>query len=68
MIFDEVVFYDNLDELIKVVFVLLIWGGKVCIISIYDGEENLFNLFIKECCVGKKLYKVYCIIFIEVLS
>jgi len=68
VILDEAAFHDNLDELIKAAFALLIWGGKVRIISTHDGEENPFNLLIKECRAGKKPYKVYRTTFREALS
>lgn len=68
VIIDEAAFHDNLKELIKAAFALLIWGGKVRIISTHDGEENEFNLLIKECRAGKKPYKVYRTTFQEALQ
>jgi len=43
VIIDEAAFHDDLEELLKAAFALLIWGGKVVIISTHDGDENAFN-------------------------
>lgn len=48
VVIDEAAFHDNLDELIKAALALLIWGGKVRIISTHDGVGNPFNELIQE--------------------
>lgn len=48
VVVDEAAFHDNLDELIKAALALLIWGGKVRIISTHDGLSNPFNQLILE--------------------
>lgn len=48
VVIDEVVFYEFLEELLKVVLVLMMWGNKVCLISIYNGVDNFFNIYIQD--------------------
>jgi phage FluMu gp28-like protein len=58
VIVDEAAFHDDLKELIKAAMAFLIWGGKVCIISTHDGEDNPFNELIQDCRAGKKSYEI----------
>ncbi len=48
VVIDEAAFHDALDELIKAALALLIWGGRVRIISTHDGVTNPFNQLILE--------------------
>ncbi|WP_051182946.1 hypothetical protein [Desulfocurvibacter africanus] len=48
VVLDEAAFHDDLGELIKSAMALLIWGGKVRIISTHNGEDNAFNELITE--------------------
>lgn len=59
VIIDEAAFHENLGELIKAAMALLIWGGKVRIISTHDGETNPFNELILACRAGKLPYSVH---------
>lgn len=43
VVIDEAAFHDDLDELLKAAMALLIWGGRVVVISTHDGVENPFN-------------------------
>jgi phage FluMu gp28-like protein len=56
VIIDEAAFHDELDELLKAALALLIWGGRVLVISTHDGAENAFNELVEECRAGKKPY------------
>lgn len=56
VIIDEAAFHDELAELLKAALALLIWGGKVLVISTHDGVENAFNDLVEECRAGKKPY------------
>jgi phage FluMu gp28-like protein len=40
---DEAAFHDDLPGLMKAALALLIWGGKVRVISSHNGEANYFN-------------------------
>lgn len=53
VIIDEAAFVDDLGELLKAAFALLMWGGSVSVLSTHDGEENPFNELIKEIKDGK---------------
>jgi phage FluMu gp28-like protein len=56
VLLDEAAFMDDLDEVLKAAFALLIWGGKVVVISTHNGEDNPFNQLIQEIRAGKKPY------------
>lgn len=48
VVIDEAAFHEDLAGLIKAALALLIWGGKVRIISTHNGDENPFNDLIQE--------------------
>lgn len=56
VIIDEAAFHDDLKELLKAAFALLIWGGKVLIISTHDGDQNPFNVLVQDIRGGRKPY------------
>jgi phage FluMu gp28-like protein len=55
VILDEFAFHDDADELLKAAFALLIWGGKLLVISTHNGAENPFNKLIEDIRSGKKI-------------
>lgn len=59
IIIDEAAFHDDLAGLIKAAMAMLIWGGKVVIISTHNGEDNAFNITIKDTRAGKLPYTVH---------
>lgn len=68
VIIDEAAFHDDLKEVLKSAFALLIWGGKVLIISTHNGEDNAFNELIKDIRADKKPYKLLRCTFDDALS
>lgn len=68
VIIDEAAFHDDLAELLKAALALLIWGGKVLIISTHDGVDNAFNELIEEIRAGKRKYKLLRTTFDEALE
>ena len=56
VIIDEAAFHDDLKELMKAALALLIWGGKVLVISTHNGEDNYYNTLVKEARSGDKGY------------
>jgi phage FluMu gp28-like protein len=54
VIIDEAAFHDQLDELLKASLALLMWGGRVVVISTHDGADNPFNTLIEDIRAGKK--------------
>lgn len=59
VIIDEAAFHDNLAELLKAAMALLIWGGEVHIISTHNGDDNPFNLLIKDIRAGRVPYSLH---------
>ena len=54
VIIDEAAFHDDLAELLKAALALLIWGGRVLVISTHDGVENPFAELIQDIRAGRK--------------
>lgn len=54
VILDEFAFHDNAADLLKAAMALLIWGGKVLVISTHNGDDNPFNELITEIRAGKR--------------
>ncbi|MBI1386293.1 MAG: hypothetical protein GC150_15410 [Rhizobiales bacterium] len=54
VIVDEAAFHDDLAEVIKAALALLMWGGKVLIISTHNGVDNPFNGIIDEIKAGRR--------------
>jgi phage FluMu gp28-like protein len=48
VVIDEAAFHEHLDELIKAAMALLIWGGKVRIISTHNGADSQFNELVNQ--------------------
>ncbi len=56
VILDEAAFHDDLEAVLKAAFALLIWGGKVVVISTHDGDTNPFNLLVQDIRAGRRPY------------
>jgi len=56
VILDEAAFMDDLDAVLKAAFALLIWGGKVAVISTHNGEDNPFNQLVQDIRAGRRPY------------
>lgn len=56
VIIDEAAFHDDLKELMKAALALLIWGGRVLVISTHNGEDNYYNELVKEARSGERGY------------
>lgn len=54
VIIDEAAFHDQLEELLKAAIALLMWGGRVVVISTHDGADNPFNQLIEDIRAGKR--------------
>lgn len=68
VIIDEAAFHDDLPGLMKSAMALLIWGGKVRVISTHNGEDNYFNTLIKLSRAGKLPYSVHRVTFRDALN
>lgn len=68
VIIDEAAFHTDLAGLIKAAMALLMWGGEVRIISTHDGDENSFNLLVKDIRAGRLPYSLHRIPFDEAMA
>lgn len=68
VIIDEAAFHDDLKELMKAALAMLIWGGKVLVISTHDGVNNPFNEYIQAARAGRNNYHVIRVDFDEALA
>jgi len=68
VIIDEAAFHDDLAELLKAAMALLMWGGKVLVISTHDGVDNPFNELITDTRAGRKPYNVLRCTFDDALA
>ena len=68
IVIDEAAFHDDLAGLIKAAMAMLIWGGRVVIISTHNGADNPFNELCEEVRAGKKPYSLHKITFDDALA
>lgn len=68
VVIDEAAFHGALDELLKAALALLIWGGKVRVISTHDGDQNPFNELVNEIRSGARKGSVHRITFKEAVE
>lgn len=68
VVIDEAAFHGQLDELLKAALALLIWGGKVRVISTHDGDQNPFNELINDIRANKRKGSVHRITFGEAIG
>jgi len=68
VIIDEAAFHDELNELLKAAFALLIWGGKVLVISTHNGDTNPFAELVNDIRAGRKPYALLRCTFDDALS
>lgn len=68
VILDEFAFHDDARELLKAAMALLMWGGKVLVISTHNGVDNPFNELLNEIRSGKKPGKVVRVTFDDALE
>jgi phage FluMu gp28-like protein len=67
VIIDEAAFHDDLDGLIKAALALLMWGGKVLVISTHDGDLNPFNILVQDIKSGRRPGAIMTLDFDEAL-
>jgi len=54
VILDEFAFHDDAPALLKAALALLIWAGRVLVISTHNGDDNPFNELIQEVREGRR--------------
>jgi len=67
VIIDEAAFHDDLDGVLQAALALLIWGGKVLVISTHNGAENPYNRLILDIRGARKPYALLRIDFDDAL-
>lgn len=68
VVIDEAAFHGQLDELLKAAIALLMWGGRVRVISTHDGVDNPFNQLIDDIRAGKRAGSVHRITFEDAIA
>jgi phage FluMu gp28-like protein len=68
VIIDEAAFHEDLSELLKAALALLIWGGKVLVISTHDGAENPFAEMVNDIRSGRRPFALLRITFDDALA
>lgn len=63
VVIDEAAFHKDVRAVLDAVNALLIWGGKIRIISTHNGVLNPFNELIQEAKAGKVSYTLHFIPF-----
>ena len=63
VVIDEAAFHKDVRAVIDAVNALLIWGGRIRVISTHNGMLNPFNELIREANAGKNRFKVHFIPF-----
>lgn len=63
VVIDEAAYHRDVRAVIDAVNALLIWGGKVRVISTHNGVLNAFNELIREARAGKNPFKIHHIPF-----
>lgn len=68
VVIDEAAFHRDVRDVIDAVGALLIWGGKIRIISSHNGIGNPFNELIKEANAKKNGFKVHTYSFSDAVA
>ncbi|WP_024302235.1 hypothetical protein [Pseudogulbenkiania sp. MAI-1] len=68
IVIDEAAFHEQLQELLDAAMAMLIWGGKVRVISTHYGVDNPFNELIKDIRGGKRAGTVHRLEFKQAVS
>lgn len=63
VVIDEAAFHQDVRAVLDAVNALLIWGGKIRVISTHNGVLNPFNELIREAKAGKTPFSVHFIPF-----
>lgn len=65
---DEAAFHRNLGEVIKGALAFRLWGGRIDIVSTHNGEDNDFNLLVRDVEAGKLNWSLHKIDFDQALA
>jgi len=65
---DEAAFHKNVQAVIDSATALIIWGGKIRIISTHNTDRSPFNQFIKDARAGKNAFRVFHVTFDDAVA
>lgn len=68
VVIDEAAFHKDVGEVIDAAMALLIWGGKIRIISTHNGKLNPFNELVVRTAAGKTKFSAHHITFDQVIE
>ena len=69
VVIDEAAFFDDLDSVLQAAKALVMWGGRIRVISTHNGDDNPFNILIKNIRSGKeKEWSLHRITFREAMA
>lgn len=68
IVIDEAAFHDKLAELLKAALAMIIWGGRVRVISTHNGADNAFNELVTDIRAGKREGTVHRVTFREAIA
>jgi len=68
VVIDEAAFHRNVKAVIAACNALLIWGGRIRIISTHNGDLNAFNELVKDTRKGKAPYSLHRITFDDAVA
>lgn len=68
VVLDEAAFMDDLPETLKAALALLVWGGRVVVISTHNGAENPFAELVQDAREGRRPHRVIRIPFREAVT
>lgn len=68
VILDEAAFHDDLPGVLKAALALLMWGGKVLIISSHNGADHPFNELVEDVRAGRKPYALIRTTFADAIA
>jgi phage FluMu gp28-like protein len=68
IVIDEAAFHEKLSELLKAALAMLIWGGRVRVISTHNGADNPFNELVTDIRAGRRKGTVHRVTFQEAVA
>jgi len=68
VVIDEAAFHPDLPGLLKASMALLMWGGRVVVMSTHNGDDNPFNELVNDIRAGKKPYSLHRVTFDDALT
>ena len=69
VVIDEAAFFDDLESVLQAAKALVMWGGRIRVISTHNGDDNPFNILITNIRSGKeKEWSLHRITFREAMA